>query len=274
MNTKTINNKKRVYVNSDLCEIKNLHFKQSNNKIINFTYKLKNILLDGFNFKSPLIRLIENITLDNNENRTHKLIIPLLDCNSFYNLFINMDDKIKNHINNINNNYNKNYIYNTFVKETNIILDNDKYNYNNIVLEFQLKNTTIIINNNKVSENLNNLDINNFEVTFYITINGLICEDNNIKAHYTINELCLNSNPNYNNIEYYKKNYLFKKIVNKYEKSHSIININSDILDDNIDNDNDDNDDYNDDEIDSDNEIISFPNFEFGNFINEFSFVI
>ena len=258
----------------------NLYYKIINNNLITFIYKLKNLVINGLYLKSPSIRLINNFKLIDNEKKTYQIQIPLLDCSYFYNLFLNLDTKLNDIIRGENLINNTNYKYLSFLNDDVIVIKDTSYTYTHINLEFDI-NTTIIKLNNQIitSIKLEELNINNIEITFFITINGMINSNANYTLKYKVNEINLKSNLTFDNINYYEKNYLFKNIVNKFKKQYPLNTINKQnfnntvITDNNVVNDdnnvvnidnnnNNNNNDNSDYEKDSDDELISFPNFE------------
>ena len=265
-------NIKHLFLIAKYFEIKNLYFKVINNTFINFNYKIKQTDLNGLYIKSPNIRLIENIDKIDKEN--YKIIIPLLDCDKFHNIFTNIDKKI--------NKYIKNDIHTSYlIKDKMITIENTKYTYQYLLLDFNIKHTKIYISNNGIDSNiiqldklneLNKLNVNNYEINFNISIIGLIKGRNEeSKFKYKINKICLIEKNEYNNLEYYK-NYLFQLATTKSleEKINNNQISNVELEENNITKDINEDDDVKknsneldtDDEKDSDDETISFPNFE------------
>lgn len=275
-------NYKSLFLNINYFNIKNLYFKVINNNFICFNYKIKTTELNALYIKTPQIRLIEQFQqLDINN---YKIIIPLLDCDKLHNLIINIDKRINKYIKKkkTNDNYNSGASY--LIKDKSIIIEHIKYNYQYILLEFNIKETKIIVNNDNGNENsneiqldkLNELDINNYEICLHLSIYGIIHINNEYKLKYKINKINLYKKNTYDNLSYYKQNYLFKEHLQKkinggnQKKKDKQTNFSKNLtkqdkqtnFSENLTKQDNDSDNDSDNEKDSDDEIIIIPNFE------------
>ena len=193
-----------------------------NNKTIHRTfilleYETQYINLDGLYLETPKLSIFNNCVLVNNCKNKYNFNIPLLDNDTFNNIFLNIDKKIKNIVKNVNSVYD----YDNSIKEDIITINKHDYEYKYITTKLNSNECHITLDNKIYNGDLDILDYSKIQMKFILSSCGLCKIDNKFSLSWKILKLDMKTIVlDLNNY----KNILFKKISRKIKNNETLIN--------------------------------------------------